>query len=147
MLINSVFESSQIDVGIIPTHNVRQVGSNPSWHKKVKTMKMNKAKLVISAALVMAVSAGMVKAEDSDMTQIRTQDRVRTEVNLQAQDNEAAQARVREQKMEQLKQKKMQQEKAQVRNEYKKNIQVRQNGSESGSMMRQNMMKQTRSKH
>jgi hypothetical protein len=118
-------------------------------------MKMNKAKLAISAALVMAVSAaGIVKAEEPDMAQTRAQDRVRTEVNLQAHDNEAAQARMREQKMEPMEQKKMHQEKAQMhqgkaqmRNEYKKNIQPRQNGSASGSMMRQNMMNQTRSKH
>jgi len=120
-------------------------------------MKMIKAKLAISAALVMAVSAaGIVKAEEPDMTQTRTQDRVRTEVNLQAHDNEAAQTRMREQKMEQMHQEKsqmhqeksqMHQGKSQMRNEYKKNIQARQNGSASGSMMRQNMKNQTRSKH
>ena len=110
-------------------------------------MKMNKAKLAISAALVMAVSTGIAKAEEPDMTQTHTQDRVRTEMNLQVPENEAAQDRVREQKMEQLEQKNMQQENSQMRNEYKNNAQVRQNGSSSGSMMRQGNMNQTRSKH
>jgi len=105
-------------------------------------MKMNKAKLVISAALALTVSAAMVKAEEIDMTQTRTQDRVRTEWNLQVPNNETAQARVSGENMKKLKQKKQ----IQVRNEYKKNIQMRHSGSASGSMNRQNMPGQNRSK-
>jgi len=108
-------------------------------------MKMNKTKIVISAALVMAVSAGVAKAADPDMTQ--TQDRVRTELNLQTRDNAATPAQVGGQNMGQLKQQKMHQKKFQVRNEYKKNNQVRQSGSASGSMMRQSNMNKSRGKH
>jgi len=59
---------------------------------------------------------------------------------------------VREQKMDQLKQKKAekekkQQEKVKMRNEYKNNIQLRIDASDSGVMTRQNMMNQSLGKH
>lgn len=84
-----------------------------------------------SAALLLAVSMGSVYAADGDMTQTRTQERIRTEVNLQTPENEMAQSRIREQKMVQ--------NQSQIRIEARNNFQTRQSNAASGSKTRQNM--------
>jgi len=94
-------------------------------------MMTHKKSLGFGAAFIMAVSMGAVQAEEGDMTQTRTQERVRTEVNLQTPESELGQARIREQKMLQ--------KQSQVRIEAKNNFQARQRNAASGSKTRQSM--------
>ena len=95
-------------------------------------MMTHKKSLGFGAALLMAVSTGSVYAEGGEMTQTRSQDRVRTEVNLQTPGSELGQARLQEQKMLQTQ--------SQIRSGYRDNFQTRQNNSAAGSAARQNMM-------
>jgi len=96
-------------------------------------MMTNKKTFGFGAVLLMAVSAGSVSAEEWDMTQERSQQRVRSELNLQASDVENARTRMREQKMKQ--------EQNQYHKEYRyrNNSQSRQSKAFSGSLNRSSM--------
>ena len=87
---------------------------------------------VLSAALTMAVSTAAAYADEGDMTRTRTQERVRTEMNLQTPTADQAQHRYRGQNMDQ------QAAGQQLRNQYRYDgtQQATQSRSATGAMNR-----------
>ena len=101
-------------------------------------MKTFKKILSVGATLILTASMSSVSAEEGTMSQTRTQDRVRTELNLQMPASDSAQSQNREEHTVMGKSENQNQNQYQNQHRYMNKYQYGDTGSAVGSSMSQN---------